>query len=171
MTTDSEQKKSVRQRRRTAAEDRERARQAFSLKVGGATFDSIARALDYYDAAAAYRAYQSHQAKTQVDPETVEHHRTLELARLEDLWAAWYVRGVGDPGNPQAGRPPIPPDPEAAQKLIQIHDRKVKLLGLHREPTYDPEEDLRRYAKERGLDPDEVMRQAEGIIAGFRGHA
>lgn len=161
MTTDSEQKKSG-GARRTAAEERERARQAFQLKIGGATFDQIARTLDYHDAAAALRAYRGHIARN-TDPDTVEHHRELELARLEDLRQAIYNQAVGDPGG--NGRPPTPPDLEALQKLLQIHDRKVKLLGLNREPTIDPTEELLRYAQERGLDPEMVLREADAVIA------
>lgn len=167
MTTDSEQKNSGRQRRLTAEQTRERDRQAAALKIGGATFDAISRALGFVDASGAYKAYRRHLGRA-ADPDVVDEHRALELARLEDLWQAWYPRGVGDPGDPERGRAAIEPDVEAAQKLLQIHDRKVRLLALHREPTYDPTEELLRYAKENDLDPDEVLRQADGILAGMK---
>lgn len=161
MTTEPEQKKSG--KRRTAAEERERARQAAQLKIGGATFEAIARALEYTDAAAAYRAYRNHLRRNTPLPDDVEHYRELEVTRLEDLRQAIYAQAVGDPGGP--GRAPTPPDLEAVSRLLAIHDRLVRLLGLHRAPTIDPTEELIRWAEARDLDVDTVLRQADGIIA------
>lgn len=164
MTTDSEQKKSGRQRRLTAVEIRERERQAYQLKIGGATFFDIARSLNMEAASTALRAYRRYLART-ADPDTVEYQRDLELGRLEDLRSAIYAQAVGDPGNRATGRAAVPPDLGALNSLLSIHDRKVKLLGLNRAPTIDPTEELLRYAREHDLDPDLVLRQADAIIA------
>lgn len=164
MTSDAEQKKSGRQARLTAAQHRDRDRQAFQLKIGGATFAQIAQALGYNDPAGALRGYRRHIAAT-TDLDTIEHYRELELHRLEDLRAALYNRAVGDPGDPRINRPPTPPDLEAIDRILRIHDRMVRLLGLNREPTMDPTEELLRFADERGLDRDVVLREADGIIA------
>lgn len=152
------------QRRRSAAENRERARQAYQLKISGATFASIAQALDYNDAAAALRAYRGY-LRANTDPDTIEFHRELELARLEDLRTAIYAQAVGDPGDQRTGRQAVQPDLAAIAQLLSIHDRKVRLLGLNREPTVDPEEELRRYAREHDLDEELVLREAAGIIS------
>lgn len=165
MTTDSAPRNSGRQRRLTALERNERDRNAHQLKISGATFDSIARALGFENASGALKAYRRHIAAT-TDPEDVEFHRELELSRLEDLRQAIYAQAVGDPGDQARGRAPTAPDLEAITRLLQIHDRKVRLLGLNRQPTIDPEDEIRRFAVERGMDPDLMVRQAEGIIAG-----
>ncbi len=164
MTTDSAEELK-RQRRLTAAERRERDRQAYQLKISGTTFGDIARALDFFDASAALKAYRRHIAAN-TDPDTVEYHRELELARLEDLRQAIYAQAVGDPGG--NGRPPVAPDLEALSRLLAIHDRKVRLLGLNREPTVDPTDELVQWAEAHDLDPELVLRQADGIIAANR---
>lgn len=145
----------------TAAALRERDRHIANAHIGGATFEALGRQFNI-TASTAYRGYQRYMAQL-ATPDDVEHYRELQLARLEQMHMSLWNQALGTPGAP--GQPATPPDLEAVGRLLQIHDRVVRLLGLHREIDVPIEEDLRRMARQAGLDEEEILRDAEAVIA------
>lgn len=157
------EEKHARARRRAAERDRDRA--VVALKVEGYTYHEIVDRLQLSSVSVAHRAYERYLAAT-ADLAQVEQRRELELRRLERLHMAWWPLAIGEtaPPEPQEARQPVKPDIEALGAVLRIHDRVSRLLGLDREPTVDPEEILRQAARDAGLEEDDVLRQAEGII-------
>lgn len=158
----TEAQKAARTYRRRAFLERDR--QAFVLRVAGATWREIAEALNMTNASMAFKAYERHMAAL-TPADEAEDYRKLELQRLDTLHKALWPKALGDPGDPRTGRLPVEPDHDAIRALLQIHDRRVRLLGLTREPEVDVEEELRALAKDAGLDPDEMVREAEAFLA------
>jgi hypothetical protein len=64
--------------------------------------------------------------------EQIERARSVELARLDAIWRAWYTMGTGDP------RMMGIPDRDAAVILLRVIDMRRQLLGMDKvQPQQD----------------------------------
>lgn len=126
--------------------------------------------------------------------EALEVHRARELARLDRLeaecWDAWerslrdqiktsIEQGV-DAANPEAPQPTGKAkrfrqvqqswgEPRFLELLLRVVERRCKLLGLDKTPEIDEGTALRQLARqvaeEDGLDPDEVIAEAQRVAS------
>lgn len=135
--------------------NQEREREAFRLRVQGKTLQAIADELGFAVPSSAARAIERHLAANTPALDT-ERYRNLQLMRLEQLHAALWPMAIGNEKSD--------PDLAAGAAILRIHDRLERLLGLNREPVVDIEAELRRAARAEGLDEDEVVAEARGII-------
>ena len=55
----------------------------------------------------------------------------------------------------------------AIDRLLRVMERRAKLLGLDAPKRYEITDSIRRLAEESGLDPDEMVREAEQIMRSF----
>lgn len=96
----------------------ERRAKCLALVLAGATWDTIAERLDYRDKGAACkdftRALQATQAEVSANAATL---RQVELLRLDRLQAGFWPRALA--GDHRAGK-----------VVLDVHDRRVRLLGL-----------------------------------------
>lgn len=97
-----------------------RASAALSLRIDGASFEQIAKALEFQDGSTARRAVEYALASITHTPEEVEHVRYLNARRLERILASLMRRATS------------PKDPDhlayARTALVTI-DRHIKLYG------------------------------------------
>lgn len=96
-------------------EERERAARALDLRKAGITWQAIADHLGYSDESGARKAVG--RLLDRVDSEMAEEYRAVELARLDDLWRAWWPAALGR-------------DEKATNILLRVHQARAKLLGL-----------------------------------------
>jgi hypothetical protein len=93
---------------------RENEGQALELRKEGFTFQQIADLLGYKTSAGAYQIVQK--AMTRLGkPETAEEVRSLELARLDEMLTSLWPRKN---------------DPQVADRILKIMDRRSRYLGL-----------------------------------------
>lgn len=137
----------------------ERERQAVALRLAGASYPEIARQVGYRGPSAAYQAV--HRGIASPAAEDVEEYRELQRQRLERLFLAWWQKAIG---SQTAGGVRVEPDEAAANMVLKIHDRLTRILGLDREPVVDFEAEVRAMARERGLDEEEAVAEAESLI-------
>lgn len=90
---------------------------AIELRIGGASFEQIARSLGYANKGAAYKAV--HAGMTEQRREKSNLLRKIENARLDRLWLAMF---------PLAQRG----DMRAASVCVRISKRRCELLGIDR---------------------------------------
>lgn len=98
-----------------AAQREERRQRALEMRRTGATFEQIARKLDYRNPAEAARDITK--MLTSVVRETSEEVRAVELARLDGLMVTLW---------PSARRG----DLQAVDRVLKVMERRAKLLGL-----------------------------------------
>jgi hypothetical protein len=129
----------------------ERHRQALELRKEGLTFEAIAQRLGYGSVSSAFRAVQRTLRRTLQEP--ADELRKLELERLDALWEnLWDQRHK----------------PHVVDRLLAIMERRAKLLGLDAPSKIDITHRLREIAAAEGLDPGEVVREAERITRASR---
>jgi hypothetical protein len=89
--------------------------------------------------------------------EATDDMRRLELDRLDAMAMTLGLLTKVDRG-----------DTAAIQTVLKIMDRHAKLLGLDAPEKFDVRlhSEAQRLADELGLDVDEVLREAESILAG-----
>lgn len=93
----------------------ERARKALELRIRGADFEGIAKALGYADRSGAYRAVKA--ALDRVPAHDAKELRRINLERLNRL------RLKNSPGVEEA-------DPKALGMELSIQEREARYLGL-----------------------------------------
>lgn len=98
-----------------AAQREERRQRALELRRTGATFEQIAKKLEYRSPAEAARDIT--RMLTSVIRETSEEVRAVELARLDGLMVTLW---------PSARRG----DLQAVDRVLKVMERRAKLLGL-----------------------------------------
>lgn len=91
-------------------------RRTIELRRAGATFDDIARAIGYADAATAYNAYKRALKRSLIDAGS-EEARTVELDRLDRLQRSHWNNAISG-------------DVAATNVVLRIMDRRARLLGL-----------------------------------------
>lgn len=127
----------------------ERARQALELRKAGVSITVIAQQLGYTNASGAYKAVE--RAILAVLREPAEAVIELELARLDEmLFSIWPRVRAGDV--------------LAVDRALRIMERRAKYLGLDAPKRVDITATLKAMAVEHGLDPDEVLRDAQDLI-------
>jgi hypothetical protein len=144
----------VTSKRRLAAAERQR--QALELKKAGADYRTIAERVGYAGPAGAYKAVTT--ALKALVQEPAEELRTMEVARLDQMLLGLWPKAIKG-------------DTWAVDRVLKIMERRAALLGLDapvkRELSGSVE--LRTYAErvagDLGLEPAEVLAQAERIIA------
>ena len=92
---------------------------ALELRTTGATYEQIAVEVGYAGKAGAWKAVQRALKATLAEP--AGELRTLELARLDTLWASMYERAI-DPAARDAAR--------CCEVCLRIMARRARLLGL-----------------------------------------
>lgn len=105
--------------RAARARTAERRRQCLQLRIAGATWDRIAEQLDYASRAAACKDFLRAMEATQAAvTENATLLRQLELARLDAVQRAFWPDAINHA------------DHRAGKVLLDVHDRRVRLLGL-----------------------------------------
>lgn len=144
-------------RRITAAE---RQRRALQMRKSGSTFDQIAKAVGYSNESGARKAVFTALKKLVQEP--AEELKKLELERMDvmiqSLWPD-VLQGK----------------PRSIEVALKVMDRRAALLGLdapkqvedHRIVSMQVMAD--QIAEETGLDPDELIAEAERIIKAAAG--
>lgn len=139
--------------RRISAAMKQRA--VLELRKQGITFEVIAEEVGYSSASGAHKAFQTAMKKTIQEP--ADDLRKLVRERLNTLLAsAWPKALMGSPRH--------------IEMCLKIMDREAALLGLdapkqvedHRIVSMQVMAD--EIAQETGLDPDELIAEAERII-------
>ena len=95
----------------------ETSRKAFELRLGGAGYVRIGEALGM-SAAGAWKAIDRHvtMIRDTLDEDT-EKLRTLELARIDEIYPRFHIRAMGG-------------DDKAAATCVRLMERRAKLMGL-----------------------------------------
>ena len=132
---------------------REKQAKALKLRLAGATFQEIADKVGYAGRQSAQKAVTKAMQDTIQEP--ADELRRLEMMRLDRLQlAVWPAAMRGDV--------------KAVTAVLRIMVRRSNLLGLDAPRRLDirhaVEEEARRLAQELGLDPDEIIAEAEGIL-------
>lgn len=130
----------------------ERQRQAVELRKAGVGFQVIADKLGYKDHSGAYRAVKAALKKTLQEP--ADEVRRLELERIDAMLLGVWPRAKSG-------------DDKAIESVLRLMKRRAALLGLDAPVKRDIT--LHSYteaaAQRYGLDPQEVLAEAERIIA------
>jgi hypothetical protein len=131
---------------------RELQRRALAARLSGATYEAIARELGYRTASAALRVVDRALIETAREP--ADEVRLLELARLDRLLLALWAAAVG---------PDVPLDQKlrVVDRVLAIMERRAAYQGLDAPARVDIEAQLRAAATRDGLDPDEMVREAQ----------
>ncbi len=108
-------------RNRALAAERRRRCVEFSLQ--GWTYQQIAEELGYDNRGTVYRLVQT--ALRGQEVESIHKLRDLEVARLDELQAAWWDRALSG-------------DAQAAMLAFRIIDRRCKILGMYAPDRHSP---------------------------------
>ena len=127
--------------------------QALDLRLAGASYRQIAQQLGV-DVALAYRDVAKMIAEYASEP--AGQVRKAEVARLDKLMLAHWSEAIKG-------------DYKATQMVLQIMDRRARLLGLDAPQRIDITGWIREMAQREGLDPDAAVRDAEGILRTAKG--
>jgi len=135
-----------------------REERALNLRVAGFSLQQIVDQIPHFSYPSdAHRAIRNAYARS-APAHVVEAAREVELTRLDQMTRAIWpavLRG----------------DLLAMDRALKIMNHRMRLLGLNKEPSLDLErfrDELRRAAEAEGLDPDEVVAEAEGYLARHR---
>lgn len=133
--------------------------QAVRMRSAGASYPEIARAMGWRTPTTAYNAVKRMLDETRM--ETVDQLRDVEGNRLDRLLMAWYPLAIGTGG--------YAPNPRAAEIVLRIIDRRVRLYGLNAPEKIDITATIRQMAERDGLDPEQAVHEAEDIIRSIGG--
>jgi hypothetical protein len=128
-----------------------KAERALSLRLGGATYEQIARQLGYSNRGGAYNLV--HQALKAMLREPAEQVRELEVARLDTMVLAYtpaMLRG----------------DVKAGGMLLHVMERRARLLGLDAPVRVDLMQIAREEARKAGISEDALLTAIEDIHFG-----
>lgn len=104
--------------RNQRASTADRRRRCLNLRIAGATWDTITRELKYSSKGAACKDFtRAMEAARNEARETATELRELELMRLDRVQAGFWAGAVA--GDHRAGK-----------VVLDVHDRRVRLLGL-----------------------------------------
>jgi hypothetical protein len=140
----------------------ERQAQALALHKAGVGYQSIANRLGYAGPSGAYKAVEAALHKTLQEP--AEELRQLELERLDRMHEAVWPRAI-------AGHLP------SIDRVLRCMARRARLLGLDAPKWQHLTSALplcayaERVARELGLDPGEVLVEAERLLQSMRNHS
>lgn len=126
--------------------------EAMRLRLAGATYRQIA-ASQWCSRQEAYRRVQRAIREYAAEPATTV--RDLEVARLDALLMGHW-------------QPAVAGDPRHTQIVLQIMERRARLLGLDAPARINLTAQIRDLAIREGLDPDQAVRDAEAIVRGVQ---
>ena len=121
---------------------------ALDLRLAGASYRQIGVQLSVSHVQA-FRDVQ--RVLREIAKEPALEVRAVELGRLDKLMLAHWPRAIRG-------------DVKATTLVLQIMDRRVRLLGLDSPQKIDITGWIREMAKREGLDPDQAVRDAEDIL-------
>lgn len=124
--------------------------QAVKLRIQGATFAEIGKLLTP-PVTESWARRLVVQALESSRPENVAQLRKLEQERLDRLIFAVWAKALRG-------------DTQAVLSVLRIMERRAKLLGLDAPMKIDWRESAAQTAKDLGLDPAEVLAEAESIF-------
>lgn len=105
---------------------------AVQLRMAGMTFTEIANALGYSNRGGAHKAVS--RALKKWGWNTVDEYRQIELQRLDALTTRYWPAAMGKAErrdeNGEIIDPGTPPDPNAANMVMRLMERRARLLGL-----------------------------------------
>ena len=129
---------------------------ALILRKSGHTFEEIAEQLDYASKSGAFKAVMSALKKTIQEP--ADELRALELERLDVmLKSVWPFILKGSPRHVEMG--------------LKVMDRRAALLGLDAPKQVEDHRTVtiaimaEHLAQETGLNKDEILAEAQRIVA------
>ena len=122
--------------------------QALDLRLAGASYRQIGATLGVSHVQAMRDVSKM---VSEYASEPADEVRNAELARLDKLMLAHW---------PQATRGDI----KSTTMVLQIMDRRARLLGLDAPQRIDITGWIRDMAKREGLDPDAAVRDAQAIL-------
>jgi hypothetical protein len=138
---------------------RDRQIHALQLRRSGATFQQIAEQLGYAHRSNARKAIQA--ALDGALSDEADALRALDLDRLDRLQLAHWPRATSG-------------DVKATETVLKVMQHRAKLLGLYapvqREVTFREEiaAMAEKVAADYGLDPGEIVAEAERFLSGDR---
>jgi hypothetical protein len=142
---------------------------AVRLRLSGASYEDIARQLDYAGRGGAYAAVTRELKRRLYEP--AEELRTLELERLDRAQVAVWkviVQHACPVNCPQEHVHEMEPDPRdvvnAVSAYLRISKRRAELLGLDAPKKIDISAAIRQMAVDNGLDPEAALRDAQQVI-------
>ena len=130
------------------AEIEARQLQALDLRLAGASYRQIGNQLNVSHVQA-MRDVATMIAEYASEPADVV--RKAEVARLDKLMLAHWPSAIKG-------------DHKATQTVLQIMDRRARLLGLDAPQRIDVTGWIREMARREGLDPDAAVKDAEDIL-------
>jgi hypothetical protein len=105
----------------------ERRRKALEFRKAGMGYEEIARQMGLAGPGSAYKVVQKALKATYQEP--AEDVRKLEVERLDRLMLAWWPAATGR-GKTADGKPAVPPDGDATDRVLKIMKQRAELLGL-----------------------------------------
>ncbi len=144
----------------------ERELSAYRLRLAGASYRQIAKAVGYAGPSPAYHAVKRVFASLVQEP--TDEVRQLEVERLDALYMKLWT-AIEDTGSASEGdQDPTPFEnlDKAAHTLLRISKRRSELIGLDAPRRIDITKRIRDMAVEEGLDPDQAVADAVALIAG-----
>ena len=121
---------------------------ALDLRLAGASYRQIGVQLSVSHVQA-FRDVQ--RVLREIAKEPALEVRAVELGRLDKLMLAHWPRAIKG-------------DVKATTMVLQIMDRRARLLGLDAPQRIDITGWIREMAKREGLDPDQAVRDAQDIL-------
>ena len=122
--------------------------QALDLRLAGASYRQIGDTLGVSHVQA-MRDVSKMVSEYATEP--ADEVRKAEAARLDKLMLAHWPRAIQG-------------DVRATTIVLQIMDRRARLLGIDTPQRIDITHWIRTMAEREGLDPDAAVRDAEGIL-------
>jgi hypothetical protein len=105
----------------------ERRRKALEFRKAGMGYEDIAHQMGLAGPGSAHRIVKKALRATYQEP--ADDVRKLELERLDRLMLAWWPAAIGR-GKTADGKPAVPPDGDATDRVLKIIKQRTELLGL-----------------------------------------
>lgn len=87
--------------------------------------------------------------------------RRLELARYDRLLRSWWPKAVGHTAKNREGEEYyVEPDRHAAKVVLDLMERRARLLGLDAPIKIDMTDEVNKLAESMGMDPETVRKEA-----------
>lgn len=125
------------------------------IRLGGGSYGDMVREGLYASRGAARTAVQRALQKMYVEP--TEQVRALEVARLEALTNAHWKKAIGG-------------DIASTKMCVELSARKCRILGIDAPTKVDIVGILASLAEPSGLDPADLIGEAENILNQYQQH-
>lgn len=132
--------------------------QALELRMAGATYEHIREKIGVRSRATAYNYVMRALDSQREEPSRKV--RQLEIARLDRLLVSWWPRAVGY----KKGDHQIDPDIHAAKYVLELLQRRHRMLGVDAPLKVDLTGMVRELAEALGLDEEQAMEEAGVLV-------